>query len=259
MHDEAASAEATDWPQILALYELLLRISDNPVVALNHAVAVAMTHGPGAGLERLGRLETDRRITADHRLEAVRAHLLEMAGQHQAARAAYQAAARRATEPAAPALPQCPGRPSGPAPMNTAPMNPPPARGPTCMEASWARHPQASGQGRDPQAHRQAGRRHRDRLPARTPRLAELARRRPARRQPWLEAYPRSLPSPGGLHQQSRQPHRAGWLRPGGSLRVKHDRAHHRRRDHPSRRRLAQASGDGAGNGSAGTDRDSPN
>jgi predicted RNA polymerase sigma factor len=96
VHDEAASAEATDWPQILALYELLLRISDNPVVALNHAVAVAMTHGPGAGLERLGRLETDRRITADHRLEAVRAHLLEMAGQHQAARAAYRAAAQRA-------------------------------------------------------------------------------------------------------------------------------------------------------------------
>jgi predicted RNA polymerase sigma factor len=95
VHDEAASAGATDWPQILALYELLLRISDNPVVALNHAVAVAMTHGPGAGLERLGRLETDRRIAGDHRLEAVRAHLLEMAGQHQAARAAYQVAAQR--------------------------------------------------------------------------------------------------------------------------------------------------------------------
>jgi predicted RNA polymerase sigma factor len=61
----------------------LTRISDNPVAALNHAVAVAMTHGPGAGLERLGRLET------------VRAHLLEMAGQHQAARGAYQAAAQR--------------------------------------------------------------------------------------------------------------------------------------------------------------------
>jgi RNA polymerase sigma factor (sigma-70 family) len=95
VHDEAASAGATDWPQILALYELLLRIGDNPVVTLNHAVAVAMTHGPGAALERLGRLETDRRMTFDHRLEAVRAHLLEMAGQHQAARAAYQAAAQR--------------------------------------------------------------------------------------------------------------------------------------------------------------------
>ena len=95
VHDEAKSAGATDWPQILALYDLLLRISDNPVVALNHVVAVAMTHGPGAGLERLGRLETDRRIAGDHRLEAVRAHLLEMAGQDQAARAAYQAAAQR--------------------------------------------------------------------------------------------------------------------------------------------------------------------
>ena len=95
VHDEAPSAEATDWPQILALYELLLRISDNPVVTLNHAVAVAMTHGPGAALERLGRLETDRRIAGDHRLEAVRAHLLEMDGQHRAARTAYQAAAQR--------------------------------------------------------------------------------------------------------------------------------------------------------------------
>ena len=65
------------------------------MVALNHAVAVAMTHGPGTGLERLGRLETDRRITGDHRLEAVRAHLLEMAGQYQAARAAYRAAGQR--------------------------------------------------------------------------------------------------------------------------------------------------------------------
>ena len=95
VHDEAATSEATDWPQILALYELLLRISDNPVVALNHAVAVAMTRGPAAALERLGRLETDRRIAGDHRLEAVRAHLLEMDGDHQAARAAYQAAAQR--------------------------------------------------------------------------------------------------------------------------------------------------------------------
>jgi predicted RNA polymerase sigma factor len=96
VHDQAASSEATDWPQILALYDLLLRITDNPVVALNHAVAVAMTHGPGAGLERLGRLESDRRIAGDHRLEAVRAHLLEMAGHRRAAREAYRAAAQRA-------------------------------------------------------------------------------------------------------------------------------------------------------------------
>jgi RNA polymerase sigma factor (sigma-70 family) len=97
VHDEAASAEATDWPQILALYELLLQVNDNPVVGLNHAVAVAMTRGPGAGLDLLGQLEDDRRIAGDYRLDAVRAHLLEMAGQHRAARDAYRAAATRTT------------------------------------------------------------------------------------------------------------------------------------------------------------------
>ncbi|HTS96950.1 MAG TPA: DUF6596 domain-containing protein [Streptosporangiaceae bacterium] len=96
VHDEAPGYEATDWPQIVALYELLLRINDNPVVALNHAVAVAMAHGPRGGLDLLGRLETDRRIAGDHRLEAVRAHLLEMTGDLQAARRAYQVAARQA-------------------------------------------------------------------------------------------------------------------------------------------------------------------
>ena len=97
VHDEAARYEDTDWPQILALYELLMQVNDNPVVALNHAVAVAMTRGPGAGLDLLGQLESDRRIAGDHRLEAVRAHLLEMAGQHRAARDAYRAAAGRTT------------------------------------------------------------------------------------------------------------------------------------------------------------------
>jgi len=97
VHDEAPSAGATDWPQITALYELLMRISDNPVVALNHAVAVAMARGPRAGLDLLGNLEADQRIAADHRLQAVRAHLLEMAGDTAAARDAYLAAARRAT------------------------------------------------------------------------------------------------------------------------------------------------------------------
>jgi len=76
---------------------LLLRISDNPVVALNHAVAVAMARGAPAGLALLDALQTDERIAEDHRLQAVRAHLLEMAGQRGAARDAYQAAARRAT------------------------------------------------------------------------------------------------------------------------------------------------------------------
>ena len=97
VHDEAPSAEATDWPQILALYELLMRISDNPMVALNHAVAVAMVRGPRAGLDLLETLEADERIAEDHRLHAVRAHLLEMAGDHVAAREAYEAAARRTT------------------------------------------------------------------------------------------------------------------------------------------------------------------
>jgi RNA polymerase sigma factor (sigma-70 family) len=97
LHDEAPSAEATDWPQIVALYELLLRISDNPVVALSHAVAVAMVRGAPAGLELLVTLEADERIARDHRLAAVRAHLLEMAGDRAAARDAYLAAARRTT------------------------------------------------------------------------------------------------------------------------------------------------------------------
>jgi RNA polymerase sigma factor (sigma-70 family) len=97
VHDEAPSAEATDWPQILALYELLLRVSDNPVVRLNHAVAVAMVRGAQAGLDLIGKLEADERIAGDHRLHAVRAHLLEMAGDRAAARESYQAAARRAT------------------------------------------------------------------------------------------------------------------------------------------------------------------
>jgi RNA polymerase sigma factor (sigma-70 family) len=97
IHDEAPTPEATDWPQIAALYELLMRISDSPVVALNHAVAVAMVEGARAGLELLGAIEADERITADHRLPAVRAHLLEMAGDRVAARDSYEAAAQRTT------------------------------------------------------------------------------------------------------------------------------------------------------------------
>jgi RNA polymerase sigma factor (sigma-70 family) len=95
IHDEAPSAGATDWPQILVLYELLMQTSDNPVVALNHAVAVAMVRGPGAGLDLIAKLEVNERIAEDHRLHAVRAHLLEMAGDFVAARDSYQAAARR--------------------------------------------------------------------------------------------------------------------------------------------------------------------
>ena len=97
VHDEAARAEDTDWPQILALYDLLKRMSDNPMVTLNHAIAAAMVHGPAAGLELLEALDEDARLHGHHRLDAVRAHLLEMAGDRQAAMAHYRAAAGRTT------------------------------------------------------------------------------------------------------------------------------------------------------------------
>jgi len=94
VHDEAPSAEATDWPQILALYEVLERVSPGPVVTLNRAVAVAMVNGPRAGLAVLGTLDGDERMAHTHRLEAVRGHLLELAGDETAARESYRRAAR---------------------------------------------------------------------------------------------------------------------------------------------------------------------
>ncbi|MHB8689050.1 MAG: RNA polymerase sigma factor, partial [Candidatus Dormibacteraceae bacterium] len=94
VHDEAASAAETDWPQILALYEALERVSPGPVVTLNRAVAVAMVNGPRAGLAVLGTLDGDDRLARNHRLEAVRAHLLERAGELAAARDSYRKAAR---------------------------------------------------------------------------------------------------------------------------------------------------------------------
>ena len=97
VHDEAATADATDWPQILALYGLLTRMSDNPMVALNHAIATAMVHGPAAGLGLVDALAGDRRLAGHHRLDAVRAHLLERAGDHHAAIAHYRTAASRTT------------------------------------------------------------------------------------------------------------------------------------------------------------------
>jgi RNA polymerase sigma factor (sigma-70 family) len=95
VHDEAERAENTDWPQILALYEVLKRMSDNPMVRLNHGVAAAMVHGPAKGLELLDALETDARIAEHHRLHAVRAHLLELAGHRAEAAAQYRAAASK--------------------------------------------------------------------------------------------------------------------------------------------------------------------
>jgi RNA polymerase sigma factor (sigma-70 family) len=98
LHDEAVSWADTDWPQIALLYELLMQTSaHNPVIKLNHAVAVGMARGPAAGLTLVDSLAVDRRIAADHRLLAVRAHLLEMAGQTNLARETYLAAARQAT------------------------------------------------------------------------------------------------------------------------------------------------------------------
>ncbi|WP_410588215.1 RNA polymerase sigma factor [Amycolatopsis sp. lyj-23] len=97
VHDEAPTAEATDWPQILALYTVLERVAPNPAVTLNRAVALAEVRGPAAGLALLDALSADERISASHHLVSVRAHLLELAGELEAARAGYREAARRTT------------------------------------------------------------------------------------------------------------------------------------------------------------------
>ena len=100
VHSEAARPEDTDWPQILALYDLLKRTSDNPMVTLNHAIAVAMVRGPDAGLELLDQLSRDGRVAEHYRLHAVRAHLLEMSGDLDGAATHYRiAAARTSSQP----------------------------------------------------------------------------------------------------------------------------------------------------------------
>lgn len=93
LHDEAETAADTDWPQILALYTVLLRLADNPMVRLSHAIATAMVHGPEAGLKLVARLEGDPRMAGTHRIDAVRAHLHEMAGDRPTAERHYRAAA----------------------------------------------------------------------------------------------------------------------------------------------------------------------
>ncbi|GIJ79044.1 RNA polymerase sigma factor, sigma-70 family [Micromonospora phaseoli] len=93
LHDEAPTAEKTDWAQILALYEVLEGLSASPVVALNRAVATAMVHGPAAGLAALATLDDEARLVDHHRLHAARAHLYEMAGDHDRAVAQYRSAA----------------------------------------------------------------------------------------------------------------------------------------------------------------------
>ena len=95
VHDEAERAEETDWPQILALYDVLKRITDNPMIALNRAIASAMVHGPKSALELVDAIATEGRLASSHRLDAVRAHLLELDGQHAAAITHYLAAAAR--------------------------------------------------------------------------------------------------------------------------------------------------------------------
>ncbi len=94
VHDEAPSNAETDWSQILALYEVLERVSPGPIVTLNRAVALAMVDGPRAGLALLGTLDGDDRMAYNHRLDAVRAYLLELAGEPGAARESYLRAAR---------------------------------------------------------------------------------------------------------------------------------------------------------------------
>jgi predicted RNA polymerase sigma factor len=95
VHDRASSADETDWPQILALYELLDRLTGSPIVRLNRAVAAAMADGPDAGLALLD--EAAPQLRGNHRVDAVRAHLLEMAGDIDGAVASYRAAAGRTT------------------------------------------------------------------------------------------------------------------------------------------------------------------
>jgi RNA polymerase sigma factor (sigma-70 family) len=97
VHAEAASADETDWRQILMLYQLLDKLAPNPMVTLNQAVALAMVHGPEAGLDLLAPLDDDPRTARHHRLAAVRGHLLEMAGDLDAAQSSYRQAARSTT------------------------------------------------------------------------------------------------------------------------------------------------------------------
>ncbi len=97
VHDEATRPEDTDWPQILALYELLQRVAPSPIVTLNHAIAVAMVHGPERGLERLRALDSDQRLAGHYRLDAVRGHLFEMLGDLARAVQHYRTAATKTT------------------------------------------------------------------------------------------------------------------------------------------------------------------
>ena len=95
VHAEAPSADATDWPQILGLYDLLDRLTPGPMVTLNRIVAVAMVHGPRVALDELRAAEGDPALAGHHRVDAIRAHLLHLAGDAAAARTHFERAARR--------------------------------------------------------------------------------------------------------------------------------------------------------------------
>ena len=110
VHDEAATMADTDWPQILALYDLLEALAPNPFITLNRAVAVGMVHGPQAGLQVLAALAADKRMARHHRLLAARAHLRELAGEPRRGGRDYLQAARRADQRSRAALPGGPGR-----------------------------------------------------------------------------------------------------------------------------------------------------
>jgi RNA polymerase sigma factor (sigma-70 family) len=97
IHDEAPSVDETDWQQIVALYDVLDQLSDNPMVKLNRAIAVAMVEGPTAGLELLNALDADPRVADHYRVHGVRAHLLERAGNREQALVHYRAAAAGTT------------------------------------------------------------------------------------------------------------------------------------------------------------------
>jgi predicted RNA polymerase sigma factor len=94
VHSEAPSASETDGPEVLALYRLLDHVAPNPMATVNRALAVAMVHGPGAGLDLLASLDGDERVARHHRLHAMRGHLLELDGSFGAARAEFEQAAR---------------------------------------------------------------------------------------------------------------------------------------------------------------------
>jgi predicted RNA polymerase sigma factor len=94
LHDEAPDTTNTDWQEIVVLYKLLEHQQPNSITTLNRAVAEAMAYGPAVGLRTIAEIADDPALTRNHRLHAVRAHLLERVGERERAREDYLAAAR---------------------------------------------------------------------------------------------------------------------------------------------------------------------